>query len=486
MRSFSRSQIIYISLGFLSVVVIAFLFLIDEKNVKTVMLTDTGFSPDKLTIRQGDTVTFSSMIGNFWPASDSHPNHLAYPEFDPRRPVGATSTWSFRFDKPGIWSFHDHIASRYKGEVVVLDVAGNLPDDRCDEDNKTAYCFERIIKTTLSKGGIDQALEKIAELYQSEPQFRAQCHSYAHILGESAYEAYEKGELDTLSGKVTYCGYGFFHGFMEKMLQITGDIKGAQGFCHKMGELLMKETSDAEGACYHGIGHGMVDGGDPTAWGDPIKMTAPAIKLCEAIAPVMEYEGKRFRCITGIYNSIEILSQSAQYKLKAFARDPFAYCETQPVAYQEGCYTNMLPALKRVYPTVEEQLREIMKLPEGSIEEPIRAKVLSNLITEYASDILDSTDFTQSGVNLCRSLREDVRIACINGLSLGLMKYGEPGKEYVRAFAFCSSEKLEDDERDTCYRQIIPRLRIWYSFEKIASICKAIPKQYSNLCASDR
>jgi hypothetical protein len=44
-----------------------------------------------------------------WPASDDHPTHEEHPEFDPRKPVQPNTEWSFTFERPGQWKYHDHM-----------------------------------------------------------------------------------------------------------------------------------------------------------------------------------------------------------------------------------------------------------------------------------------------------------------------------------------------------------------------------------------
>src|SRR3989344_2275114 len=76
---------------------------------KEITETDSGFFPNELTIKKGDTVTFKSTRGKpFWPASDLHPTHGVYPDFDPKQPIDPNQTWSFKFDKVGNWKYHDH------------------------------------------------------------------------------------------------------------------------------------------------------------------------------------------------------------------------------------------------------------------------------------------------------------------------------------------------------------------------------------------
>ncbi|MFT7507310.1 MAG: hypothetical protein ACI92I_000453 [Acidimicrobiales bacterium] len=93
-----------------------------EKNteVVTVVLTEEGYVPNELTIPLGTVVEFSTTIDRpHWPASNLHPSHGIYPEFDPMKPVASQNTWQFTFDKSGDWKFHDHIRSYYTGIIHV-------------------------------------------------------------------------------------------------------------------------------------------------------------------------------------------------------------------------------------------------------------------------------------------------------------------------------------------------------------------------------
>ncbi len=79
-----------------------------------------SFVPDKITIKKNTRVTFKNedTIAR-WPASNIHPTHLIYPEFDPKRPVQPGDEWSFIFDKAGIWMMHDHLTPSITGTITV-------------------------------------------------------------------------------------------------------------------------------------------------------------------------------------------------------------------------------------------------------------------------------------------------------------------------------------------------------------------------------
>lgn len=81
------------------------------------------YTPVNRTIRAGDTIRFVNKDDrkkDMWPASDAHPNHTIYPEFDPDRAIAPGSSWSFTFTKKGSWAYHDHLKSSCGGTITVL------------------------------------------------------------------------------------------------------------------------------------------------------------------------------------------------------------------------------------------------------------------------------------------------------------------------------------------------------------------------------
>ncbi len=90
------------------------------KSGTVITLTPLGFQPTDITIKKGDRVIFRSIEGKpFWPASDLHPSHLLYPEFDPKQPIAPDATWSFVFEKVGTWPYHDHLEPYFTGKIHV-------------------------------------------------------------------------------------------------------------------------------------------------------------------------------------------------------------------------------------------------------------------------------------------------------------------------------------------------------------------------------
>lgn len=109
-----------------------------EKNLSgeksEIVYSDDGFSPVNLTVKEGNSVVFKNESSKgMWVASADHPSHFIYggdsseshcPDnknifFDQCEAVQEGSSWSFRFDKRGIWEYHNHLNSSRVGIITV-------------------------------------------------------------------------------------------------------------------------------------------------------------------------------------------------------------------------------------------------------------------------------------------------------------------------------------------------------------------------------
>lgn len=102
--------------------------------VHTVRITVDGFVPAALTVKKGDSVTWTNESGrDVWPASAMHPTHAVYPGssiskcgtadeptiFDACRGIPSGGSWSFVFNEMGTWRYHDHLRASVTGSVTV-------------------------------------------------------------------------------------------------------------------------------------------------------------------------------------------------------------------------------------------------------------------------------------------------------------------------------------------------------------------------------
>lgn len=90
--------------------------------------TDNGYAPSAITIKAGESVTFKNDSSKaMWPASAMHPTHTAYPTtggcigstFDACAGIQPGKIWSFTFNIPGTWKYHDHLTPTFFGAITV-------------------------------------------------------------------------------------------------------------------------------------------------------------------------------------------------------------------------------------------------------------------------------------------------------------------------------------------------------------------------------
>jgi len=85
-----------------------------------VSYSDKGFSPGVVEVAQGGTVTFKNESSrDVWVASNDHPSHLLYSEFDAKKGYTPGSEYTFTFEKVGSWKYHDHLKASLGGIVIV-------------------------------------------------------------------------------------------------------------------------------------------------------------------------------------------------------------------------------------------------------------------------------------------------------------------------------------------------------------------------------
>lgn len=105
---------------------IAFFFFKNNEPEPTaeaaVVMTSEAFEPSDLKIKKNTKVTFKNEDTKLrWPASDLHPTHGIFPEFDPLKPLNPGESWEFVFDKVGKWKYHDHLIPSLRATIEVTE-----------------------------------------------------------------------------------------------------------------------------------------------------------------------------------------------------------------------------------------------------------------------------------------------------------------------------------------------------------------------------
>jgi plastocyanin len=335
----------------------------DDGGSVVVHVTDEGFEPESIEVEAGTTVVFENVGGEaHWPASDDHPIHDDYPGFDPRKPVQPGEEWSFTFDRPGKWGFHDHMNPYLTGEIVVRNTAASEPGGLLSSMGAFfANAYETALyifvgeepasadvaeKTTDSSGGSTAelsrerfkeveadltalvkeqnprvALEKIRKEIKTDDALARSCHPLVHDIGHAAYEKYgDFGEAMKYQDEV--CNSGYLHGIIESRFSESDDVfADMKTMCDQY-----RSGSYMSWQCYHGIGHGVMF---YTANDLP-----RSLKMCEGF----DTDFGRSNCANGVF--MENFNADQKLHLSRFLKesDPFYPCAEQENRYKADCY----------------------------------------------------------------------------------------------------------------------------------------------------
>ena len=464
----------FILIGLLVLAITLFFIYTPKTGENVVELRDNGFHPKEMRIQEGEVVKFTSKRGRmFWPASNIHPAHGIYPEFDSKEPM--RESWTFQFNKTGKWNYHDHLAPYFTGTIVVLGESdSDLSKRECDNKKNSVRCWQETLIAVLDEEGIDATFDRIAELYNEDAEFAFYCHYLTHNIGIAAYSHYLDKKDSVLTPQAAFCANGFYHGFMEAFLSASLNPQKASEFCEYVDKKLTPQAPDAALQCYHGIGHGAMDmaiilGG---TGGDERDMIAPALKLCRDAS---DTEDKLYRCASGIFNGIANFYITGEYGFAINEEDPFWLCREQPEEYKRSCYGNMNSAIFWF------SGNDFLKAARYA--ETIEDDKLAALTTEYLGAIgaLYEKSDKYKMILSCRALQKRLRTPCLKGFVEGFLEHGTPGVEYVEALEFCRLEQMTQEERRNCFWYALD-LSGWYPKEKIEQICATIEEEYVTFC----
>ncbi len=359
----------------------------------------------------------------------------------------------------GLWCAYD---SKLSEERIVAECKGMTKKFK-------SLCYTKHIDETLSRYGLSASLELLALAYNADPDFASVCHGNTHDLGKAAHKIFKRTGAIDLTTQVSYCGFGFFHGFMEEMLVEEGSLDGARAFCRYVGETLGRDQQYAEGACYHGIGHGVTDASDPRVWGDAAKMAEPGLSLCRKVATTDEW---RLRCASGTFNAISLLYRDPKYKLDAHD-EPYALCTRSEYSTSEkkACYAQMNTLVSYL---AQGDLAKLFGYPARITEKEYRNNAVENVAA--ISSARRNKYSAEQLIHACRSLPAELSESCIRGFVGGKLEFGPPGSEHSETLTFCSAKEFTIHEKKVCMAQILRMGEGIFSRGTQRFICTTIPE----------
>lgn len=454
-----KNIFITVLVGFVFVFIV--LLLIDTSYIKgflpsknyVITLSQNQFRPDYLVIHQYDTVTFINATSrDFWPASNLHPSHKLYSAFDPKRAFSPGKSWTFKFDKTGIHQFHDHLAPDVVGTIVVLDEKGRAADINCSSDIQSEKCWNDQITTTIKKSGIAAGFDLFLSLFHKYKAFQDDCHTFSHTLGHEAYTVFYKTKQKIpMSPVLSYCGYGFYHGFLESLTIQTNDPGKIREFCDSLKDNGKKGRDYYQ--CYHGIGHGNLNKHTDIKSEKLQNVINESLRLCERIN-TSELELKN--CVAGVYGPTYnyFPQESKANKALADKQGIISVCYNQPEKYKEWCYDALsrflLPTNHNDFLQAVSLIRNVGNLKHEKISVYQSAVYLARIRKGI------KTNF-DGEIKTCLTLEEKYQKECITGFVGGLLYDLDEHKLNQGAINFCNNTLIPLPLQISCKEQLANR-----------------------------
>lgn len=337
----------------LLVLLITFPSIAQAQDFITIEMTENRFSPREITIpTQGGTVTFINRDKvDRWPASNIHPTHGIYPEFDPKRPIKPGESWSFKFEKAGQWRYHDHLLPHVRGVVGVEDSLFARLFGWFKDKVITVITFIKFIKREepiqIESSSQFGSLENIIRSQGFENAWKyVSNHDEAHYFGARLYE---KMNFSGISFCSPSFAFGCYHGFTDAALSKSLDpLKELSRACESLGQV----GGGPWASCIHGIGHGVA------TYFDTLRLI-DALSACDRLEQGFVY------CHDGVFMEFATNAPQKFYKLT----DPLYPCNAIEEKYKEGCARNQ-PTVLEAY--LNMNLTQIAKICLDSRDQKIR------------------------------------------------------------------------------------------------------------------
>jgi len=459
--NFKSRIVIFVILPFLLIFLPKQIFAHSQTQV--IEMTENGFEPDSVTVDQNSTIIFLNKDKeSHWPASEVHPTHQLYSEFDPKKPINPGESWSFKIIKVGIWKYHDHIFPHKKGTIVVvpeeeikdislgkkeninvLEKIKNIIAEFID-NLKSRFRFgkqyqtppaENFVKLSVEQQmdalgnlarnlGGQKAWEYVKATYRGKAGSSGNIHDLAHLAGGLIYESLSLKGIARCSSEFAF---GCYHGFLDTAFAKNLDrLSEAQAAC----SLLGPSNSGPVASCIHGIGHGV-------ASFHSTKDLKKALFTCRQLISGQEY------CFDGVFMEFVRSAPKSFFKQE----DPLYPCNQLEkefgYTYSFACGRNQ-PSL--LMGRSKMGFDEVIGVCLGSSSKPFKQGCFEALGFSLAA-----TADVETIVGGCQKIGEDVFTArCIKSAAGELVFQEVPNWEQ-KSEAVCDAQKTS---RDECLKHI--------------------------------
>ena len=317
--------------------------------------------PNRLDVVQGQVVRFVNRSNKWmWIASNIHPTHEIYPEFDAEKPILPGGDWFFTFDEVGFWRYHNHMATGKAGIVVVagemtravtplviapLETDFQEPEILFTSEYLDLFRSDSTLRRWIEDYGPAATVEALSE---AQSFIDVDCHQRAHDLGRYAYDLYGAYAFALASHE---CQAGSLHGSTEALIRDRGTANlqaDVAALCSNTPNSFFRHQ------CIHGVGHGLM------AWTS--YELYDALLLCDHLESNFDRES----CYSGVFmeNIVGGLSGTMGHFTEYLSEDPHYPCNALDARYVSPCYYYQTSRMIELYE------RDFQKLANGCSEAP--------------------------------------------------------------------------------------------------------------------
>lgn len=465
-----------------------------------ITIKEDGFDPAEISIHKGDEVVFKNDDKQeHWPASDLHPTHNIYSEFDPKVPIQPGKTWRFKFEKTGKFKLHDHLFPHLGGVITVSDsdevatdsAKPDIPDINASIlDNIKPYFLriyyylfpeklyqelqkydalkisqdEKQLKYWLTIIGGEQFMNKLT--IDTDGGSKVDCHQEAHIVGRMSYDLFKS----TVFQKINYnCHSGYIHGAIESFIKEHGAKNKLMGKLEDLCKRYKTDFSNFE--CLHGIGHGVL------AY---VNYDLPrSLNMCSELST--DYD--RRSCFGGVFME-NIMAASGKGAIKGHKtdwanNDPHFPCNSvlQTEIVQTECYqmqtSRMLQLSNYDFKYI---VNECLRAPTNMV-----AVCFRSMGRDIAGQVLRDQDQI---INLCQLSPPNQFQECLRGgLNVIVDFWGENITDQPQKLC---NKLVNPKDKSYCFQTLGERLVNVFGANraKIEDLCKVADPIYYQTCLS--
>lgn len=379
------------------------------------------------------------------------------------------------------------LAAPYLFERISIIRAADNCDAQQSAQQEKIDCWLAIPLDLVKKSGINSGFRAFAYLYDTYPLFASSgCHRHAHKVGDAAYyEFYIARNLELTDiqfpQETTTCGYGFFHGFIEHLIQSRPDIAFVADTCEYLRSEYTVTMRDIGTICYHASGHGFMqaqaDALPKEMWGKPAAMIEGSLQECEKL-PTNESEIED--CREGVFNVLVDWMDTGNYDLAFDFKNPLALCSTLQSGWQYACFYELGQNLGKITQTSP---LKAAHFAESIPDTELRTMTFGVMIAGMMQPSTALNEYKQVLAECVRIADAGLYATCIVSSANGMMEHGAPGEEYKKVLDLCSDPALPARGGDTvCYDALARRLLRFYPQEKKQDICRQFPDIYRARC----